>query len=204
MQHYLGNTRLLDFTKDPKVALRFACGSEGDNCRKKVTLYNTSYIKSDDLEQKEVLDTFISLIESDKKIPKLYGSQLKYLKKDYFVEVPLDFPRIKRQDGLFLLMGNFTTADLINREPKDHKEKVKHELSPTVGRGDEYEGYVGVLSVSPHSVAQIRNELEQTVSYQMDYLMAEDENVNFNFMTTHPQHRPLWWRQLFQRNFDHY
>ena len=63
MQHYKGNTRLLDFTTDPYVALRFACGNEGENCRKKVTVFCTQEIdltKMDDEWER----TLISLVNS--------------------------------------------------------------------------------------------------------------------------------------------
>ena len=172
MQHYSANTRLLDFTTDPKVALRFACGQKGDNCRKKVTLYNTACLKYDDTDFSQKIETFMQLVKSKKSLDDYLKTMVL---KDYFIEMPQNFPRIKRQKGLFLLMGNFTTSELLRGEPQPHNEKVKHELSPTKGRGDTYEGYVGVLSISPYCVEQIRDELEHTTCYRMDYLMGDDE-----------------------------
>lgn len=43
-----------------------------------------------------------------------------------------------------------------------------------VGRGCQYEGFVGVLRISPCAVAKIRDELEHTTCYRMDYLMEEN------------------------------
>ena len=56
-------------------------------------------------------------------------------KHDTFVKVPACFPRIKRQSGLFLIMGNFTTLELIEGNPQTHSKKKIHELSSTIGRG---------------------------------------------------------------------
>lgn len=174
MQHYQGNTRLLDFTTDAKVALRFACGAKGDNCRKKVTIYNTTYIGINDCNRDKRLNQFVQFVNSDVNLSNNFNIPT----EDYFIEMPEHFPRIKRQKGLFLFMGNQTTSDLMktNRDAfeKNQKKKVKHELSPTTGRGTEYEGYVGVLSISQNAVEQMRNELEQTIDYNMNYLMGED------------------------------
>lgn len=174
MQHYQGNTRLLDFTTDAKVALRFACGAKGDNCRKKVTIYNTNYIAVDGFNRDDLLSQFVQFVKSDVNL----NNNLNIPTEDYFIEMPEKFPRIQRQKGLFLFMGNQTTSELMktNRDDCENNQnkKVKHELSPTKGRGTEYDGYVGVLSISPNAVEQIRNELEQTIDYNMNYLMGED------------------------------
>lgn len=80
-------------------------------------------------------------------------------------------------------MGNFTTAELMGEnikeegdggDDKGHKRKVKHELSATKGRGDSYDGYVGILGIAADCVGRIRDELEQETSYRMDYLMANE------------------------------
>ena len=115
MQHYSANTRLLDFTTDPKVALRFACGQKGDNCRKKVTLYNTACLKYDDTDFSQKIETFMQLVKSKKSLDDYLKTMVL---KDYFIEMPQNFPRIKRQKGLFLLMGNFTTSELLRGEPQ--------------------------------------------------------------------------------------
>jgi len=100
----------------------------------------------------------------------------KVLAHDYFIEALQDFPRIQRQKGIFLFMGNLTNTQMLSREiiGKCCDHKVKHELSPTVGRGEEYEGYVGVLRISQNSISQIRDELEQSANYNINYLMAKD------------------------------
>lgn len=181
MQHYQGNTRLLDFTKDCLVALRFACGAPGDNCRKKVTIYRTNYLKispTNIQKRRKILESYLRLIKGEEPI----DSDKEQWKKDIFVEIRQSFPRIKRQEGLFLLMGNFTTEELLGNNTDSEKntnKKVIHELSPNIGRGENYPGYVGVLAIDAGSVEKIRNELEQTTCYRMDYLMTE-ENENEN------------------------
>ena len=64
MQHYKGNTRLLDFTRDPLVALRFACGEDGDNCRKKVTVYVAESIDLSDGKNNKGQE-LMKLVKSD-------------------------------------------------------------------------------------------------------------------------------------------
>lgn len=182
MQHYQSNTRLLDFSEDPKVALRFACGKTGDDCRKKVTIYNTDYISLKDPKRDSILSSFLELVKhkEGKADPNFFEKNREVLSKDYFVEMESDFPRIKRQKSLFLLMGNFPTVFWDGNDcPYDNEKKVKHELSPTIGRGENYEGYVGVLSISPDCVSSIRKELEQTTCYRMDYLMVEGKKNSF-------------------------
>ena len=180
MQHYAGNTRLLDFTEDPTVALRFACGKAEISpyeCPRKVTIYNTKCIEYHEPQAKRTLQAFMELISSDnqEEIKRIIEKNGEVLKKDYFVEMPKTFPRIEKQNGLFLLMGNFTTGELISgKQDFNRTNKVKHELSPTIGRGCQYEGFVGVLRISPCAVAKIRDELEHTTCYRMDYLMEEN------------------------------
>lgn len=170
MQHYDEcGTRLLDFTRDPLVALRFACGKEGEDCRKKVTIYVTESIKID--KKTEIEESLMKLVCSDYEIS--CGDRNEHMSKDYFIEVDADFPRIKQQDGLFLFMGN--REDTFETNPK-HNHKVKHELSYN-GRGKEYKGYVGVLNISPSAVKEIRKELESKKNYKMDYLMSEQQET---------------------------
>lgn len=180
MQHEKGNTRLLDFTEDPLVALRFACGDEDEKekCRKKVTIYMTTCIDYDPQnpkpEEAEVIKSYMRLVKS--------GLDLNYIENDKeawmhdtFVRVPKCFPRIRQQAGLFLIMGNFTTSELIEGKPQTHPEKKIHELSPTIGRGENYVGYVGVLGIKADKVDDIRGELEDDERYQIEYLMAKSE-----------------------------
>lgn len=177
MQHHEEHTRLLDFTTKARVALRFACGYNGDIGDRKVTIYITDYLTltpNSPRYKEEILNRYLRLIKDDK----LNQEDREQLKKDIFVKVHRDFPRIKRQHGLFLLMGNLTTDELINgKEPDNHSKKVEHELSPIIGRGRGYNGYVGVLTIAADYVDGIRSELENNRYYNMNYLMANEQEV---------------------------
>ncbi len=180
MQHYGGCTRLLDFSEDPLVALRFACGKSGvnDNKKKKITLYFTNYIKLEpnmSPTDKKVITALMQMVTSQNLdyIQDDDEETKRILMQDYFIKIESCSKRLKRQKGLFLFMGNLTDQQLIEPDGKFIKEKVKHQLSPNLGRGGKYPGFVGVLTISENSVVQIRQELEQTPCYRMDYLMAE-------------------------------
>ena len=189
MQHYQGQTRLLDFSKDPFVALRFACGTEDDNCRKKVTFYHTNYI--DDPTSSEEIRVLMQLVKSPvifsiAEIKKQLQTQgydindkiiVEILSKDYFVDANIDDLRMERQEGVFLFMGNIDNYQFNSRQQGRNRKcesKVIHELSPTFGRGKIYPGYVGVFNIAAEAVPRIRKELENTEEYNMKWLMPPE------------------------------
>lgn len=188
MQHYGESTRLLDFTTDPLIALRFACGPKGkNNCPKKITIYavkpdltlgnveNTmlkilmEFVKSDSYG----ID--FSVIAKNAGVPESKVQEI--LLKDYFISPPTNppFERINHQKGSFLFMGNRTDAQLLTEEISGSNiniDKVPHQLSPTFGRGMQYDGYVGVLTIAKESIPIIRNTLDCCPSYNINYLMG--------------------------------
>lgn len=170
MQHYKGNTRLLDFSTDPFVALRFACGEQGRNCRKKVTVYCTNQIDFTvaSLINSETEKALMGLVTS--KEPPSFGGNV--LAQDLFIRVDHSFPRIERQKGLFLFMGNHYHGDVDSQYVQ--QEKIPHELTPTTGRGKLYPGYVGVLTIAPSAIEGIRNALENQDCYKMKTLMDKE------------------------------
>lgn len=186
MQHYQGKTRLLDFSKDPFVALRFACGTEDDNCRKKVTFYYTNYIS--DPSSSEEIRILMQLVKSpvDFSIAEIRAQLQKQgydindktiveiLSKDYFVDANIDDLRMERQEGVFLFMGNIDNYQFNSRQQGRNRKKVIHELSPTFGRGKIYPGYVGVFNIAAEAVPRIRKELENTEEYNMKWLMPPE------------------------------
>lgn len=186
MQHYCKKedalyTRLLDFSTDSLVALRFACG-EGENRRKKVTVYQTDYLRLNAIDRKEILESYMRLVKSQELLPLYKESQDEACwGRDTFVEVERNFPRIDRQKGLFLIMGNFTTAELLGEQDPDGASqamKVTHELSENIGRGENCPGYVGVLAIAADCVEKIRRGLELMPDYRIDYLMDEETGAN--------------------------
>ena len=74
------------------------------------------------------------------------------------------------------IMGNLTDNELLSGSFQEHSEKVKHALNESCGRGKQYQGYIGVLHISSDCIEDIRNKLEQTCCYNIDYLMAKEKN----------------------------
>ena len=161
-------TRLLDFTKDPLVALRFACGRENSNAEKKVTFFYTNYLNENETFEKS--QWFMKLVKCDD-LSGFSKDERNFLKEDYFIEVPLEFEKIKRQKGCFLFMGN--TKEINKR--KFFAKKVGHSLCPHIGRGRQYEGYVGELTIASEYVENIRNELDKNSKYNSDYLFCKEK-----------------------------
>ena len=187
MQHYQGTTRLLDFSKDPLVALRFACGEKHNNCRKKVTFYYTNYI--DEPSRSEEVEILMHLVKAPFLFsPVMIGKNLQMhgynitleqiietLSQDYFVDVNFEDLRMERQKSIFLLMGNRDNRNSCRglRNSRKNYNKLIHELSPTVGRGKMYPGYVGVFKIAAKAVPEIREELERREKYSIEWLMPK-------------------------------
>lgn len=178
MQHEGGTTRLLDFTTDSLVALRFACGRKQQNCEKKITVFATTdhICKTRTSKDKSIINAFMELVKSDHTLLHIGETCKSICTRDYFVETSRNFERIQRQKGLFLFMGNLTDNELLSGSFQEHSEKVKHALNESCGRGKQYQGYIGVLHISSDCIEDIRNKLEQTCCYNIDYLMAKEKN----------------------------
>lgn len=176
--HYLCNsqhqgrcTRLLDFSKDPLVALRFACGRD-EKCNKRITIFYTNSIKRDEKDfEDEDIKALMKLVMSED-LEDFTDDEKRRVSKDYFIDFPgllYDVERYNRQGGAFLFPGNLEQVD---RDYHGNK-KVIHKLSEKTGRGQSYPGYIVNIPIKKEYVKNIRDELEKTEKYNMDYLLCK-------------------------------
>lgn len=94
-------TRLLDFSKNALVALRFACGREDENEDKKVTIFFTNVIREKDFEEDSKV--FMKLVKSDN-LKDFTPKEKEHISKDHFIYLPEmldDIERCKRQERHF-------------------------------------------------------------------------------------------------------
>lgn len=183
MQHYndtrkdhLWQTRLLDFSTCPLVALCFACGKE-DNCRKKVTVF----ITADPWEtcDSDRINKLMEMVNcsSEEQFQELYSSDTKgFLKQDVFVEIPSQTERVKRQHALTLFMGNLTTGELLTGkpDPASQNSKVIHQLNQNIGRGKGVYGYIATIGIHAKKIGDVRKDLVNRCNLSDDYLMIND------------------------------
>ncbi len=178
-QHYCDNTkkgtRLLDFSQDILVALRFACGrTDNPNSDAKITVDISQY---DEKQSARAADALLKLVKQPEIIDlsAFDKDELNSIKGDYFYVIDSSMERIVRQKGCFLLFGNLTDEELKTGKIRVHKTKKVHCLSENIGRGEDYPGYIGTIHVDPGSIDSILKELERSKSYNIDYLMEKDK-----------------------------
>lgn len=172
-QHYNGTTRLLDFSTDPYVALRFACGSGKTNAVDRIVTVFVTDCKVIDVEKDgyQKSSQLMRLVEDDK------VADNKIFRKDHFIQMPRFFDRINRQKGLFLFMGNFADEERECAMPRYREEKVSHSLSAKTGRGVIYTGFVGTLKIPANVCNDIRTELEAIQEYKIEYLLPREKEL---------------------------
>lgn len=178
IQHYGGATRIMDFTVDPLVALWFACNREGEwaNTDGKVAMYRTVYSDEYELGVRclSFLATYSEEIDNhffDKLREHLQENHSddvlrEAMKQHYFVIPQITNERIRRQKGLFMIFGQ--ACD------QDEKEKRASCLDEKFGRGEEYPGYIGHITIPSEAKARILSELENE-KITKDYLMPDIE-----------------------------
>lgn len=179
MQHHKANTRLLDFSTDPMVALRFACGNEHTTGDRIVTVYCAEELDFENPNESatKVKEAFMHLVKSED-LRDFSTEERKLLIGDYFVKCLQGFERIKRQHGVFLLMGNCTIEDDCRAESLT---KVEHDLSQTDGRGKNYRGFVGVIKIDGNFIEELRKQIDdEYAEYNMRYLLCEEEEDEVN------------------------
>ena len=108
-RHYGANTRVLDFTHNPDVALFFACYGEKDKDGIVYIIDKTEYEKNIPLKihnfnydlQKNIFDIYYDNVEND-----VYGDDNYTWNRPVFIEPEIKFDRIRNQEGLMLLFAN--------------------------------------------------------------------------------------------------
>lgn len=172
LQHEYDCTRLLDFSTDPLVALRFACGHDNENYDKRITMIYTDHIKENNQEYlDDEVATLLKMVKSDE-LCDFDEKEKRQLSKDYFIVLTNllhDVERCKRQKGAFLFPGNFSNINT----PVCYEKKVAHRLSRSIGRGKDYIGYIVNIPIDKKYVEQLRNELDKTENYSIKHLLAE-------------------------------
>lgn len=175
IQHYGSATRILDFSINPLVSLFFAC--YGDNSKKEtdgvVILYRTTHTTEDDIGVKSLafLATYDGIVDEKffnslrDYLGKNYSDEylLSAIQKSYFVIPNITNERLYRQNGVFLIFGQ-----------KDKGEKIGSCLDDNFGRGEEYPGYIGYITIPSEAKARILSELENE-KITKDYLMPDIE-----------------------------
>lgn len=174
LQHECDCTRLLDFSTEPSVALRFACGRDNENYDKRVTMIYTDHIKENNHDYlDDEVATLLKMVKSDD-LCNFDEKEKRQLSKDYFIvltDLLNDIERCKRQKGAFLFPGNFSNINT----PVCYDEKVAHRLSRSIGRGKDYIGYIVNIPIDKKYVKQLRNELDKTKDYSIKHLMVEND-----------------------------
>ena len=159
IQHYGAATRILDFTIRPEIALWFA--SDPKECvNGKVIIYRTTFTEQSDIGVKALAflatyngnidETFYSRLRDDLGVNYSNEHLRQLIQKSYFVLPNITNERVYRQKGAFLIFGQ-----------KEDGEKTVSELDDNFGRGEEYPGYIGYITIPANCKASIRKELRK-------------------------------------------
>lgn len=168
MQHYGAATRILDFTYSPDIALFFACFNFNEDEKKKdgrVIIYRTNCVEPCDpgVRALSFLATYPYQIDREfydklrlalkEDYPDSFWCSV--IKKSYFVKPKMSNERLRRQQGAFAIFGqkNFGEQDQIT------KEEAK--LDDNFGRGEEYPGYIGYITIPAKCKESILSELQK-------------------------------------------
>lgn len=190
IQHYGSATRILDFTVNPLVALYFACANSNNRKEKdekdgEVILYRTTHTVESDIGVKSLafLATYNGIIDNDffdalrGHIGQNYSNDylLSTLQKSYFVIPNITNERLYRQNGAFLIFGQVGKG-----------KKTISCLDDNFGRGIDYPGYIGYITIPAKQKKNILDELEH-MNITKKYLMPDIEGT-FKSITEGEKH----------------
>lgn len=173
IQHYGSATRILDFTVCPLVALLFAC--EDDSKDGEVAIYRTTYTDEQELGVKclaflatyprELNTAFFDRLREHLETNYSDETLQKVINQHYFVIPQITNERLRRQKGVFMAFGQ-----------KEGKQKTVSTLDENFGRGENYPGYIGYITIPAKQKKIILDELEH-MSITKKYLMPDIEGA---------------------------